>query len=81
MAVLRSPHYVEGHALRPGTVSEILGVVFQSDGRSTVGRFCIRPFEALDRWAAGILPRPGERSLAMHTGIHVLIDGNQEYVA
>jgi hypothetical protein len=78
--VLRSPRYVEEHALRPGTVTEILGVVFQSDGRSTIGRIFIRPFEALDRWAARILPRPGERPLAMHSGIHVVIDG-KEYVA
>jgi hypothetical protein len=78
---MRSRYYVEDHALRPGTVTDVKGIVFQSDGRSTVGRMFIRPFEALDRWIVGILPRPGEPSLAMHTGIHVVIDGDQEYVA
>jgi len=78
---VRSRYYVEDHALRPGTVTAIRGVIFQSDGRSTIGRIFIRPFEALDRWIVGILPKPGEPSLAMHTGIHVIIDGDQEYVA
>jgi hypothetical protein len=54
--------------------------VFQSDGRSAIGRAFIRPFEALDRWVVGILPRPGEPSLAMHAGIHVEIDGTSECV-
>jgi len=73
--------YVAESADRPGTVTSIRGIVFQSDGRSTVGRMFIRPFEAIDRWIVGILPRPGEPSLAMHTGIHVEIDGEREYVA
>jgi hypothetical protein len=79
--VLRSPHYVEQHAERPGTVTEIRGVVFQSDGRSTIGLLFIRPFEALDRWAAGILPRRGDPPLAMHSAIRVVIDGKHDYVA
>jgi hypothetical protein len=73
--------YVEAHALRPGTVTHIRGIVFQSDGRSTIGRLFIRPFEALDRWVAGILPKPGEPSLAMHTGLHIVVDREREYVA
>jgi hypothetical protein len=78
---MRSRYYVDEYALRPGTVTAIRGVVFQSDGRSTIGRLFIRPFEALDRWIVGILPHPGEQSLAMHCGIHVVIDGEREYVA
>jgi hypothetical protein len=35
----------------------------------------------MDRWMVGILPKPGEPSLAMHTGIHVEIDRKREYVA
>jgi hypothetical protein len=59
----------------------IRGIVFQSDGRSTIGRLFIRPFEALDRWIVGVLPRRGEPSLAMHAGIHLEIEGRGEYVA
>ncbi len=72
---------VPEHALRPGRVTAIHGIVFQSDGRSTIGRLFIRPFEAFDRWVVGVLPRPGERSLAMHAGLHIEIDGRHEYVA
>jgi hypothetical protein len=79
--VRRRRSFVPHFAQRPGTVTAIRGVVFQSDGRSTVGRLFIRPFEAIDRWIVGILPKPGELSLAMHTGIHIQIDGAHEYVA
>src|SRR2546425_8580399 len=75
------PAYREEHADRPGKVTAIRGVVFQSDGRSTVGRLFIRPMEALDRWVAGILPDRGDPQLAMHAGLHVEIDGSREYVA
>lgn len=73
--------YSEDYAHRPGTVTAIRGIVFQSDGQSTIGRLFIRPFEALDRIALGILPKAGEPLLAMHAGIHVVIDDSQEYVA
>jgi hypothetical protein len=62
-------------------VAAIRGIIFQSDGRSTVGRLFIRPFEAIDRWLAGVLPRPGDPSLAMHAGIHVELDDGREIVA
>lgn len=62
-------------------MTEIRGVIFQSDGQSTIGRLWIRPFEALDRWVVGILPRPGDPPLAMHTGLHIIIDNQKEYVA
>jgi hypothetical protein len=75
------PVYREEHADRPGAVTEIRGIVFQNDGQSTVGRLFIRPLEAIDRWVAGILPDVGDPPLAMHAGIHVLIDGSREYVA
>ncbi len=78
---VRRRYYVEDRALKPGTVTRIHGVIFQSDGNSTIGRLFIRPMEALDRWVVGILPKPGEPSLAMHTGIHVDIEGRGEYVA
>jgi hypothetical protein len=75
-----SNRYQLNNADRPGAVTAICGVVFQSDGQSSVGRLLIRPLEALDRWIVGILPRPGESTLAMHAGIHVTIDGSHEYV-
>jgi hypothetical protein len=71
---------VPSHAERPGRVTALRGVAFQSDGSSTVGRLFIRPFEVIDRAIVGILPKPGEPSLAMHAGLHVEIDGQHEYV-
>jgi hypothetical protein len=76
---VRSRYYVQDNAERPGRVTAMRGIVFQSDGRSTVGRLFIRPFEAIDRWLVGILPGPGQSSLAMHVGLHVEVDGG-EYV-
>ncbi|HEY2594219.1 MAG TPA: hypothetical protein VGK33_10000 [Chloroflexota bacterium] len=73
--------YVPDHALRPGRIARIRGIVFQSDGQSTVGRTFIRPLEALDRWLVGVQPRPREPSLAMHAGIHLDLEDGCEYVA
>ena len=75
------PAYNQDFAERPGTVTAIRGIVFQNDGQSTTGRVFIRPMEVLDRWIAGVLPDPGDPPLAMHAGIHVVIDGAREYVA
>lgn len=69
------------HADRPGQVTELKGIIFQSDGKSTIGRAFIRPFEALDRLVAGVLPPGDEHTLAMHAALHVVIDGQHEYVA
>ncbi|MGI9148544.1 MAG: hypothetical protein ACR2IK_18685 [Chloroflexota bacterium] len=68
-------------AERPGVVTAIRGVIFQSDGKSTVGRVFIRPVEALDRWIAHVLPAPDEPSLAMHAGLHVVVDGKRDFIA
>ena len=73
--------YKDEHAQRPGTVTGITGIIFQSDGKSTIGRIFIRPLEALDRWLVGLLPKPGRPSLAMHAGIRVTVDGSRDYVA
>jgi hypothetical protein len=75
------PRFQANFAARPGRVTAVSGIVFQSDGKSSVGRMFIRPLEALDRWIVGILPRPGDPSLAMHAGIRVTIDESTEYVA
>ena len=79
--VVPSRKYEPGNAERPGRVASIRGIVFQSDGQSTVGRMFIRPFEALDRWIVGVLPRPRQPSLAMHAGIHLVLDDGRDYVA
>lgn len=73
--------YKDEHARRPGTVTGLTGIVFQSDGKSTIGRMFIRPLEALDRCLVGLVPKPGRSSLAMHAGIRVTIDGSRDYVA
>ncbi|MBV9326521.1 MAG: hypothetical protein JO352_22390 [Chloroflexi bacterium] len=73
--------YVPEHALRPGRVGRIRGIIFQSDGASTVGRMFIRPFEAIDRWVVGVLPKRGAPSLAMHTGIHVELEDGRDFIA
>src|ERR1051325_678694 len=78
---MRRRYYVPGNTERPGRVTAIRGIIFQSDGRSTIVRLFIRPFEALDRWVVDALPRRGEPSLAMHCAIHLDIDGRGEYVA
>ncbi len=75
------PRYQKDFAERPGAVTAIQGVIFQSDGKSGIGRVFIRPLEALDRWIVGILPKPGDPPLAMHAGISVTIDGTKEFVA
>lgn len=73
--------YKEEHAQRPGTVTGMSGIIFQSDGGSAIGRVFIRPVEALDRWLVGLFPKRGRPSLAMHAGIRVTIDGARDYVA
>ena len=76
----RSRHYSDDYALRPGTVTEIQGIIFQNDGQSTVGRMFIRPFEVVDRLISGIQPGPGDPPLAIHAGIRVVLDDQREYV-
>jgi hypothetical protein len=68
-------------------VVDLRGVIFQSDARSEVGAWFIRPFETLDRWVAGLRSvvgapgAPGEDTLAIHAGLHVLLDDGREVVA
>jgi hypothetical protein len=68
-------------AVRPGRVAGLRGIIFQSDGTSWVGEICIRPVEAFDRWQAGLTAAPGIASLAMHAGLHVVIEDGREFVA
>ncbi|MFN8635805.1 MAG: hypothetical protein U0893_18305 [Chloroflexota bacterium] len=66
---------------RPGPVREIKGIVLQSDDQSGFGRWFIRPVERLNRWVAGIRTDPDGPSLAMHAGIHVVLENGEEWVA
>jgi hypothetical protein len=65
---------------RPGRVQKLMGIIFQSDQKSVLGSWIIRPVEMLDRWLAGLGRSPDNPSLAMHVGIHVLIDDGREFV-
>jgi len=66
---------------RPGTVREIKGIVIQSDGQSAFGGWFIRPMEKLNRRVVGIRTDPDGPSLAMHAGIHVVLENGEEWVA
>ena len=68
-------------ARRPGKVTELRGVALQSDGSSTIGALFIRPIETFDRWQAGLSQTTGEKPLAMHVGLHVVIEDGREFVA
>ena len=65
---------------RPGRVQKLMGIIFQSDQKSVLGSWIIRPVEMLDRWLAGLGRSPDTPSLAMHVGIHVLIEDGREFV-
>jgi hypothetical protein len=67
-------------AERPGPVRKLLGIIFQSDQKSVLGSWIIRPVEMLDRRLAGLGCSPDNPSLAMHVGIHVLIEDGREFV-
>ena len=75
------PTYRPEHANRPGRITTLRGIVFQNDGASTVGRLAIRPLEAMDRWLAGVRPSLERPPLAMHAGLHVVLDDGREFVA
>ena len=65
---------------RPGRVQRLKGVIFQSDEKSVLGSWIIRPVEMLDRGLAGLGRSPDNPSLAMHVGIHVVIEDGREFV-
>ena len=71
----------EPTAERPGMVAELKGIIFQSDNSSTVGALFIRPIETFDRWQAGLSRSPGDEPLAMHAGLHVVLEDGREFVA
>jgi hypothetical protein len=65
---------------RPGRVQKLMGIIFQSDQKTVLGSWIIRPVEMLDRRLTGLGRSPDNPSLAMHVGIHVLIDDGREFV-
>lgn len=66
---------------RPARVTELKGIIFQSDNSSTVGEVFIRPIETFDRWQLGLTRGVGDAPLAMHAGLHVAAEDGREYVA
>jgi hypothetical protein len=65
---------------RPGLVVELRGIVLQSDAVSVLGAWIIRPVETLDMYFAGLGRSSGSPALAMHAGIHVLLEDGREFV-
>jgi hypothetical protein len=65
---------------RPGRLKELRGIIFQSDLHSILGSWLIRPIEMLDRRLAGLGRSPGNPPLAIHVGIHVVIENGAEFV-
>jgi len=65
---------------RPGRVKELRGIIFQSDQHSIIGSWFIRPVEMLDLHLAGLGRTPGDPPLAIHVGLHVLIQDDREFV-
>ncbi len=69
------------NSVRPGRIVTLEGIIFQSDGSSLIGALFIRPIEAFDRWQAGLVRTPGAAPLAMHAGVHVVLEDGRHFVA
>lgn len=65
---------------RPGRVVELRGIVLQSDAVSVLGAWIIRPVETLDMYFAGLGRSPESPPLAMHAGLHVVLEDGREFV-
>jgi hypothetical protein len=65
---------------RPGRVVELRGVILQSDAVDVLGAWIIRPVETLDMYLAGLGRSPGSPPLAMHAGLHVVLEDGREFV-
>lgn len=72
---------IERAAVRPGKVTDLRGIIFQNDGSDINGRLFIRPIEAFDRWQAGLAQSGKTAPLAMHAGLHVVLEDGRQYVA
>ena len=69
------------NSVRPGKVVALKGIIFQSDASSVIGALFIRPLEAFDRWQAGLVRAAAEAPLAMHAGLHVVLEDGRNFVA
>src|SRR3984957_18310621 len=65
---------------RPGRVAELRGIVLQSDAVSVLGAWLIRPVETLDMHFAGLGRSGDDPALAMHAGLHVVLEDGREFV-
>ena len=59
---------------------KLRGVILQSDKTSAAGAWIIRPVEMLDLHLAGIGRSPEAPPLAMHAGLHVVLEDDREFV-
>jgi hypothetical protein len=64
----------------PGQIVELHGIIFQSDNRSVMGAWLIRPVQMFDRRLAGLRQSTFGPPIAMHVGLHVSIQGGREFV-
>jgi hypothetical protein len=65
---------------RPGRVAKLCGIILQSDAVSVLGAWIIRPVETLDMHFAGLGRSWGSPALAMHAGLHVVLEDGREFV-
>jgi hypothetical protein len=65
---------------RPGRVAKLRGIILQSDNSSVIGAWIIRPVEMLDLHLAGMGRAPDAPPLAMHAGLHVVLEDDREFV-
>jgi hypothetical protein len=65
---------------RPGQVAELRGIVLQSDAVSVLGAWIIRPVETLDMLLAGLGRSSDSPALAMHAGLHIVLEDGREFV-
>lgn len=65
---------------RPGRVVQLRGIVLQSDAVSVLGAWIIRPVETLDMLFAGLGRSSDSPALAMHAGLHVVLEDGREFV-
>lgn len=84
---LTPAQHLDSPKTRPGRVTQIRGIIFQSDIGSAVGRL-VRPLEAMDQWWAGLVngtpprehPDQKQPPLAMHAGVLVVVEDGSEHV-
>src|ERR1700726_4507074 len=65
---------------RPGRVASLRGIIFQSDTVSVLGAWIIRPIETLDMQLAGLGRSSDSPPLAMHAGLHVVLEDGRDFV-